>query len=164
MNGVLDSQTSGNDWSRPSPEMIFQDYQGPVASAVPPNRQRSIFHDFEQQMAQFEANHQAVLTEVQKSYVIPKDSPVRDFFKSHRTIPQLLTQAAPRLKEYFGVGTVFSLRTQVDEYGSQTLYAVVRWPGDVHAVRAALENFDDHWWIANSRQAAGDLTFTYELV
>ena len=163
MNGVLDSQTSGNDWSRPSPAMLFQVFQEPAPSAAS-KRHSLIFNDFEQQMAQFEVDHQAILAEVQKSYVLPEDSPVRGFFKSHRTIPQLLTQAAPRLKEYFGVGTVFTLRATVDEYGSQTLYAVVKWPGDVRAVRAALENFDEHWWIANSRQAAGDLTFTYELV
>ncbi len=163
MNGLLDSQISGNDWSRPAPEMIFQAYQGPVACAVP-RKQHSILRDFERQMAQFEADHQAVITEVQKSYVLPADSPVKDFFKSHRTIPQLLTQAAPRLKQYFGIGPVFTLRTTVDEYGSQTLYAVVKWPGDVREVRSALEKFDEQWWIANSRQAGGDLTFTYELV
>jgi len=28
----------------------------------------------------------------------------------------------------------------------------------------ALDQFDDSWWIANSRQASGNLYFTYELV
>ena len=163
MNGVLDSQISGNDWSCPWPDMLYQVFQGPAPSAAP-KKQRSILRDFERQMAQFEADHQAVLAEVQKNYVLPADSQVQDFFKSHRTIPQLLTQAAPRLKECFGVGTVFSLRTTVEEDGSQTLCAAVKWPGDVREVRTALEKFDEHWWIAHSRQAAADLIFTYELV
>ena len=115
-------------------------------------------------MARFEADHQEIVAQVRRSYVLPNDASVAEFFRSHRTIPQLLVLAAPHLLEYFGAGTVLTLRATIDEYGSQTLYAVVMWPGAVRDVRDALANFDDHWWIANSRQAGGDLTFTYELV
>jgi len=52
----------------------------------------------------------------------------------------------------------------IDEDGAQTLYVVAVWSGDVQDVRIALEHFDAQWWIANSRQASGDLCFTYELV
>ena len=85
-----------------------------------------------------EAEHEAAVNEVRKSYVVPPDSSVIDFLNRHRSIPQVLLQASERLRELFGSGRVFSLR--------------------------ALERFDDSWWIANSRQAAGNLTFTYELV
>lgn len=163
MNGLLDCQTSGNDWGAPPAEMLYQSFQQ-FASKPEPKKQRSIFKDLEQQMAQFEADHEAIVAELQKRYVLLNDPSVKGFFLTHRTAAELLIQAVPRLQEYFGAGTVFSLRTTVDEYGAQTLYAVVMWPGDVRDVRAALENFDEHWWIANSRRAAGDLTFTYELV
>jgi hypothetical protein len=76
----------------------------------------------------------------------------------------LLIEAIPHLRQHFGNGTVFSLRATVDEYGGQALYAVAMWPGNVQDARNSLEHFDEQWWIANSRQAAGDLTFTYELV
>jgi hypothetical protein len=56
------------------------------------------------------------------------------------------------------------LRAPIDESGSQTLYVVAMWPGNVRDVRQALARFDDAWWIAHSRQASGHLAFTYELV
>jgi hypothetical protein len=163
MNGVLDSQVSGNDWRVPPPDMLYQISQ---ESAPQPAlaTQGSILQDFEQQMVQFETDHREIVGEVRRSYVLPNDTSVTEFFRSHRTIPQLLVLAASHLQEYFGAGIVLTLRATIDEYGSQTLYAVVMWPGAVRDVRDALANFDDYWWIANSRQAGGDLTFTYELV
>ena len=63
-----------------------------------------------------------------------------------------------------GGNAVFNLRAPIDEAGSQTLYAVAMWPGKLQDVRDALAKFDDEWWMARARQAAGYLTFTYELV
>jgi hypothetical protein len=171
MNGLLDSQTSGNDWSRPSPETLHQVFQG--ATPIPaPKAQPLVVEQFaqrlqeqlEQQMAEFEAAHEAVLAELQRSYVFLNDHSVKRFFRTHRTAPQLLIEAVPHLRQYFGNGTVLNLRTTVDEYGAETLYAVAMWPGAVGDVRNALEHFDEQWWIANSRRASGDVTFTYELV
>jgi hypothetical protein len=171
MNGLLDSQTSGNDWTKPTPEFLHQVFQGatPVSTAkihiplVEPLGLRLQEH-LEQEMARFEADHQTVISQLQKSYVLSNDRSVKAFLKSHRTIPHLLIQALPHLKQYFGASTVFTLRAIADEDGPQTLYAVVMWPGHVNDVRNALQNFDERWWIASSRQASGNLTFTYELV
>jgi hypothetical protein len=171
MNGLLDSQISGNDWALRGQELWPQNYQDNLA-ATPVSDDRIHAHQFaqrvqrqlEQQMAQFEANHEAAITDLQKSYVFVNEPAVRDFFISHRTAPQILLEAAPHLRRYFANGTIFNLRATVDEYGAQTLYAVALWAGPVQDARAALDLFDDNWWIANSRQVAGDLTFTYELV
>jgi hypothetical protein len=110
-----------------------------------------------------EPEHQAAIGEVAKLYRTPKDASVATFLRENSTIPQLLLQAAPRLKKYFG-DAALTLRAPVDEDGSQTLYAVVLWPGDVTEVRQALDKFDDNWWLAKSGPDAGSLSFTYELV
>jgi hypothetical protein len=110
-----------------------------------------------------EPEPKAAIDEVARHYRTPKDTSVATFLQEHRTIPDLLLQAAPNLKKYFG-DAALTLRAPVDEDGSQTVYAVVLWPGDVTEVRHALDQFDDNWWLANSGPDAGSLSFTYELV
>jgi hypothetical protein len=162
---------SGNDWSTPASGMLSELVQDFAPTHAPKSealidKQYALqtLEEIEQQMAQFEVEHEATVAELQKNYVFLNDQAIRSFFKSHRTVPQLLFEAAPQLKKNFGAGTVFTLRAETDEDGAQTLYAFAVWPGDVRDVRIALEQFDEQWWIANSRQASGDLTFNYELV
>lgn len=163
MNGNFGSQTSGNCWLSPPTVMLYEDFQ--EASAFPDQKvDAQILVDLEDQMARFEAEHEALIKEVRKHYVLPNTSSVLTFFRNHRTLPQLLMEAVPHIKEHFGSEAVFNLKVPTDESGSQTLYAVAMWPGKVQDVRAALERYDTSWWIANSRRGGGDLTFTYELV
>ena len=115
-------------------------------------------------MAESAAQHEAVVNDVRKHYVLPADASVRDFLTEHRAIPQILLEAAPQLKAHFGGNAIFNLRAPIDEAGSRTLYAVAMWPGELRDVRDALAKFDNDWWMARAGQAAGYLTFTYELV
>jgi hypothetical protein len=101
---------------------------------------------------------------VQKHFILPNDPSVATFLAEHGSLPQVLLEAVNPLRACFGKSTVFGLRAPIDESGSRTLYAVAMWPGKVRDARNALAKFDDDWWIAQSRQAAGYLTFTYELV
>lgn len=159
----LDNQVSGNIWSQSPLPMVYQELQQ-VAIGPAPAEQRDIFRDFEKQMAAFETQHEAALAELRKQYVLPGDSSVLDYLREHRAIPQLLILATPQLKSHFGTAAVFTLRAPIDESGVRTLYAVAMWPGNVRDAKNALDRFDDAWWIANSRQASGNLYFTYELV
>jgi hypothetical protein len=115
-------------------------------------------------MEEYASQYQAVLEELRKYYVLRTDSSIRDFLNSHRTIPQILLEAAPQLRAFFGANAVFTLRASIDEAGSRTLYAVVMWPGATQDARNVLATFDNQWWIARAGQASGHLTFTYELV
>jgi hypothetical protein len=171
VNGLLYSQVSGNDWTTPASGMLSQLAQDVTSARAPKPQPRideqralRIQEQIEQQMAQFEADHEAAVAELQRSYVFLNDDTIRIFLRSHRTAPQLLLEAVPQLRQDFGANTVFNLRAVIDEFGAQTLYAVALWPGAVRDARIALEHFDERWWIANSRQASGDITFTYELV
>jgi hypothetical protein len=118
----------------------------------------------EQEMSAFTAAHHEALKELQRFYVFPTDASVESFLADHRTVPQILLEAAGPLREIFGAGTIFVLRAPIDTSGSRTLYAVAMWPGKVVDVRTALSKFDEGWWIARVPQASGRLAFTYELI
>ena len=118
----------------------------------------------EKQVTEVAAPHEAVLNEVRKHYVLPADSSVLNFLAEHRSIPQILLGATQQLEASFGTDAVFELRAPIDEAGSRTLYVVAMWPGRSQDVRNALAKFDNDWWMARAGQAAGYLTFSYELV
>jgi hypothetical protein len=163
VNAYQEPQSSGIHWPDRTPVLLYQPFQ--AAPRWPEPRQRAaIFEDLEKQMAEFAAEHAAALNEVRRYFVLPADSSVSTFLSGHRTIPQMLLEAAAHLRACFGAGAVFNLRAPIDESGSQTLYVVAMWPGNVRDVRRALATFDDAWWIAHSRRASGYLAFTYELV
>jgi len=116
------------------------------------------------QAAHFSAQQESVLNDIRKHYIFTADASVTGFLAEHRAIPQILLEAVPHLKMYFGGQAVFSLRAPIDEAGSRTLYATAIWPGELRSAREALAKFDSNWWMARARQAAGYLTFKYELV
>jgi hypothetical protein len=168
MKAWHDAQTSGNNnWTGVTAGIVYRADPGPTIEtwALASDRQPHFFHALEHQMAAFEAEHLSALRDVRINYVLPlEDCSVSSFLTEHRTMSQLLIEAIPHLKECFGEDAIFGLRILVDEAGSRTLYAVVMWPGAVIDVRNALCRFDETWWLAHSRQAAGHLVFTYELV
>ena len=162
MNAYSESQSSGNQWSQPPAALLYQPF---LKETPPPVRRQSVaaLDDLENQMAEFAVQHELLLSELRKYYVFPADSSVTEFLTERRTIPQILIEAAPQLKVYFGKDSVFSLRAPVDEAGARTLYSVAMWPGKLNDVRDALLRFDEKWWIERSKTSAGYLIFTYEL-
>jgi hypothetical protein len=159
----LDDQVSQNNWKQSPPPMAFEDFQrGPFPSDT--RVQLEVLRDIEGQMRRFQVEHEAELVELKKYYVFPADGTVAKFLHQHRVIPQLLLLAARQTSEYFGENAIVSLQAPIDESGTRTLYATILWPGKIEDVRSRLEHFDNEWWIAKSREAAGNLYFTYELV
>jgi len=154
MNTYLQAQTSGNNWA-------------PGITSLKPNHTalgQAHFADLERQMAEFQANSEALLAEIRKHFMLPRDASVLAFLTEHKNLPEILAAAVPQLKECFGATAIFSLSASIDEFGSQTLYASVIWPGELCEVRAALQRFDDNWWLSRARQGGGYLSFSYELV
>ncbi len=107
---------------------------------------------------------ESVLDVVRKHYLLPADDSVLSYLTHYPSTLQVLAEAAPRLKQYFGGAAIFRLKAPVDEAGIRTLYVVVVWPDEIGAVRRALDKFDDEWWLIHSRQTAEYVVFTYELV
>ena len=163
MNAYGELQTSGNSSVQTAPVVLHTAAQ--VRPRFPrPQQGMAMFEDLERQMLAFQIEHEAALKDVRRFFVLPPDASVLTFLNEHRTIPQVLLEAATHLRASFTATTIFNLRVPIDESGSRALYAVVVWPGAVRDVRAALDRFDEAWWISHSRQTAGYLAFTYELV
>ena len=161
MNAYKELQSSGICWPDLTGAGLYQPFQAALRWPEPVSELHSL-RGLENQMAEFAAEH-ASLDEVRRNFVLA-DSSVSTFLSGHRTIPQILLASVVHLRACFGAGAVFKIRTPIDESGSQTLYVVAMWPGDVREVRQALARFDDAWWIAHSSQASGYVSFTYELV
>jgi len=169
MNAYAPCQTSGGDWPGPNHAgnllaELGRESQANVTARPRRKQEDLILEDFERQMAESAVERGALIAELKKFFVLSGDASVKSFLFEHRSLPQLLLEAVSELKTYFGPETVFQLRAPTDEFGSQTLYAVAVWPGAAAEVRRILENFDEGWWLPRSHQAAGYLTFTYELV
>ena len=154
-------QTMEHDWRLTEP-MLHQMLHKESPSHAESKRGTSLREEHEENIRAAVA-HDAVLRRIRELFVMSADLP-EGFLFAHRAIPRLLLEGASHLRACFGSETVFTLRAPIDDSGSRTLYAVVMWPGSVREVRMALEHFDETWWIANSRQSSGYLTFTYELV
>jgi hypothetical protein len=163
MNGVFDNQTSGNDWTSTVGSMLHEREQDQLEPEIV-RHQRNVLDNFEREMSRYEIDHRATVAEVAKSYVMPRDNSVQDFLDSHRMLPQLLIQANSHLQKAFGDTTVFSLRATCDEYGGQSLFVDALWPGNAADAYAALDRFEDNWWVAHCHMAVGHLNFTYRLV
>lgn len=154
-------QTIEHDW-RPTEPMLHQMLHKESPSYHEPKLAISLREEHEENV-RATVVHDAILRHIRELFVISPDLPTELLF-AHRAIPRLLLEGATHLRACFGSGTVFTLRAPIDDSGSRTLYVVVMWPGSVREVRMALDRFDETWWIANSDQSSGYLTFTYELV
>lgn len=171
MNAYQECQTSGNQWPPLVSPMLLEESRSASEHKFPPildcrraPQGGTIFDDLEKRMVRYAAEYRALLQEIQRHFMTPVDSSVTAFLTDNRAIPSMLLEAIPHLKTYFGADAVFSLRVSIDGPGSHILYAVVKWPGKVCDVRSALQRFDHEWWLRRAGQAAGFLTFTYELV
>jgi hypothetical protein len=122
-----------------------------------------MFDLLEQEMAVFACEHEQSLKDVKKNYVASDRDLVESFLTQHRTMPELLLEAAPKLKEWFGNDAVLSLRLVSEDATSATLFGSVVWRGSVADARRALAGFDEGWWLSKMAQAGGRLAFTYEL-
>ena len=162
MNGVFDKQTSGNEWAPTIPAMLHQQQQEKLPEDLP-RQQNLLFENLERQMAAYEVEYQAMIAEVVRSYVMPRNDSVLNFLSTHRSIASLLLQALPRLQQYLPE-TIFALRASADDDGWQTLCVDAIWRGNARDAFAGLDRFEDAWWVANSHMGAGHLIFTYRLV
>src|ERR1700722_15948949 len=106
-------------------------------------------------------NLSADISSIKAEYVLRNEPAIVDFFSTHRTVSPFLSRAFPELKRAFGENVVFNLEVLPDYNDLSTLYAKAIWRGPAEEANAALEDFDQRWWLNQSPQSA--VTFTYEL-
>lgn len=163
MNAYQQIQRPGIRWPEVPAALLYP--QGATTRNVAEPRRTAVdLEDFKRQMAEYEAEFATSMKDVQKHFVLPSDSSVKDFLRGHRTVLEMLLESVVPLGRCFAAGTIFGLRSPIDESGSQTLYVVAMWPQPVQQARDALDKFDSTWWLSNAMRAAGLLAFTYELV
>jgi hypothetical protein len=87
---------------------------------------------------------------------------VQSFLSNHRSATSILIDALPQLQKWFGNDVAFVLETTREDNEQAILYAVTIWRGAAEGAVAALEHFDESWWLDQPTQGLA-LTFTYEL-
>jgi hypothetical protein len=113
----------------------------------------------------FSASRQHSANEVDRlktMYRFQDDESVEAFLSSHPSAVYILINALPQLKTFFGPDVVFKIQVIEEDDEQQILYAVAVWRGRVEDAVAALENFDEKWWLDQPARVLA-LTFTYEL-
>lgn len=168
MQGTLDKQTSGNDWSQ-SPGLMLHEGQQPWRIPGRAAGHGLLFAGdeaqlagFESQMAQFDKMQAEALDKIRHFYLFTNEAEVNEFLQSHKLVTQVLGEAIDHLKKHFE-GSAFSLRLKTDEYDDPTLYAAASWNKEPRHVIIALNGFNREWWLANSYPAGRHLSFTYDL-
>jgi hypothetical protein len=163
MNGQLVfDQTSGNNWGSPIRSMLHERVQ--TGAGKMSASQASIFEDLERQMAEQEAEFAATLGSLIKNFIFNNPEPITAFLRTHRALAPILLESVPYLAECFGSDASFALEIMSDEGPPTAIYALVLWRWDRAVARAALQRFDEHWWMNNLKKAAGRIVFDYELL
>jgi hypothetical protein len=100
---------------------------------------------------------------LESAYVIERRAAVFAFIARYR-LHGLLLEAIAALNAAFGKESVKTLTLILDDEGEQSLFGLVMITGDAEGARRSLRAFDQEWWLAHCRQAAGKLNFDLELV
>jgi len=159
---LLSDQTSGDRWSQPGDVMLHERTQPGVE--IVPIDEDSVFESLEHQMAQQESEFADAVTRLRREFIFVNAAPVRSFLKAHRALASVLLEATAPLRECFGVDTPLALEIAFEDGPATAIYALAIWAGDASESRAALNRFDEIWWMDNLGKAGRRIVFDYELI
>jgi hypothetical protein len=92
------------------------------------------------------------------------DRPTVLRFIEENHIRGLLLDARQALDNAFGHDAIKRLSLVRDDEGFDTLFCLVRTRAQLEIATLALRQFDEHWWLARSQEAAGKMNFDFDLV
>lgn len=161
MNGILDDQTSGNDWTSRS-RMLHERIVQSLSPDPSPHIQQDVFESLEQQMNEAETELQRMVEKLSKTFVFTNREDVKTFLRSHRGIPSILIEAAPHFQKAF-TNVPLALDVATEEGAPRTIYVLAQWRDERTRAKQALRNFDEQWWLSNLSKAGGKVVFDYEL-
>jgi hypothetical protein len=163
MNGALDSQVSGNQWEHVPLRMLHDVLRQTNPMAVAQKDQQLFIEDLERQMADHDADFAEIITILKRLFVFTEQEEVEAFLRSNRVLTTILIDSATPFAEAFPK-TPIALDVMTEEGAPRTIYALALWHGERSTAKQALNAFDERWWLANMRKAAGRIVFDYELM
>jgi hypothetical protein len=158
----VEQNIPATDWPTDLTPMSASLFDQPLPNPVSAVAARRM-GQYESQMVEFFQEHEGQLHLLRREYVFDPADGVRLFLRDHRALPEILVEAAIELRRCFGNGVVLLLQVLEDEGAPVTIYGIVLWKDSLDSARAALQNFDETWWISTSRRASGSIVFDYQL-
>src|SRR5271163_1797130 len=159
MNGILDKQTSDNDWQPPVRAMLHERLQSDFSPT--PSRQKAqdlVIDELERQMSEHNAEFAGMLDRLKHLFIFTNAEAVENFLRSYRALAPILIDAEPFFREAFNK-TPLALDVMNEEGAARTIYALALWRGEREKARAALRTFDEKWWLDNMRKTSGKIVF-----
>jgi len=141
----------------------WSDEQQAALAGQPPaskKRPKAVGHSKEFAQAMPPAQDVDALDEI---YVWDNRPSVLRFIEESR-VRGLLLDARQALDDAFGNDAIKSLSLVRDDEGFDTLFCLVRTRAQLETATRALREFDEHWWLARSEEAAGKVNFDFDLV
>jgi predicted HTH domain antitoxin len=102
------------------------------------------------------------LSDLDAAYAI-EDRPAVASFIRQNGLREVLLQAREPLDVAFGRESRKVLRLVCDGDGTESLFCLVMWHGEMGQARHALQSFDSDWWLGQGLAATG-LNFDFELI
>ncbi|HZY72179.1 MAG TPA: hypothetical protein VFE22_03620 [Edaphobacter sp.] len=164
MNGLLDAQTSSNNWGLLAQSMLHEHFQVDTSKRVAWTCDHSMFSDRDPQIPFDKTDFQDTLDTLKRRFIFGNTEAVEDFLKAHRGVVPVLLEAAPYMAKAFGEETPLTLEIMPEDGLPRTIYALAMWSGERTQSREALNSFDELWLIRNLKKAAGRIVFDYELI
>jgi len=168
MNSALTQQIAEQHWQAGMSTHLQLGLGSPIEAGDDLITSNSSVSDVVQQMERQMETHRReqddAISKLKQLYVLVNPDQVTSFLNYHQSLPHLLLEAAPQIGDSFGIDTLIKL--ELSEIGDEpaTLRATVLWPGSVEDGNAALNAFDQNYWIANCNKASGKLVIDRELV
>jgi hypothetical protein len=138
MNGVLDEQTSGNDWGANRSAMLHEGLQRASWAVPAPNVQQFEIDDLERQMSEQDDEFGKMLGILRHTFVFTNQSDVECFLRANRALPAILLEAGSYFCAAFP-DVPLALDIMTDEGAPHTIYALALWRGDRAKAKQALK-------------------------
>lgn len=145
-------------WSRPAGASIWP------SSASPFDRIAIEVSSFGYQREDDGVEVERSIRDLYAHYVIVNESSLVAYLKDHRSLPSLLIEIASNLAMHFGKDTLVKLEVVSTGDEPPIIRVSILWQYTTESGNAALDAFDNQYWLANSQKAAGNVVIDYELV
>src|ERR1035437_7053999 len=109
MNGLLDTQTSSNNWGPHVQSMLHERVQADTQKSAIWSYDHSMFKDMERRILLVEPEFKDTLDILKRTFILSNVEAVEDFLKTHRGVASVLLEAAPYRAKACGEETPLAL-------------------------------------------------------